>query len=122
MRESQRIAVAVIDLFENLLEKHGIIIPDEDRTPDNDTPIYGCTYGDLLDAVAETIESYVKAIYVERKACGNTAEELRAQEALRRRLADELDNATTVDSALGLIDALESEAPILFSEEPVVKE
>lgn len=47
-------ARAIIDIFENLLERHNIIIPDPDRPPENDTPLYGCTYGDLLDEI-ETI-------------------------------------------------------------------
>lgn len=52
-RETAR---AILDVFEELLEEHKIIIPDDDRPEDNDTPLYGCTYGDLLDKISTILE------------------------------------------------------------------
>jgi len=51
-----RVAVSIIDVFEDLLERHNIVIPDEDRPDDNNTPIYGCTYSDLVDDVSALIQ------------------------------------------------------------------
>lgn len=56
MTRNQETAIAIIDLFEELLERHGIIIPDDDRPEDNDTPIYGTTYGDLMEAIESILE------------------------------------------------------------------
>jgi hypothetical protein len=42
---------AIVECFEDLLELHDIIIPDDDRPEGNDTPLYGCTYGDLLEQI-----------------------------------------------------------------------
>lgn len=44
-------AVAIVERFEDLLERHGIMIPDDDRPADNDAPIYGTTYGNLVDEI-----------------------------------------------------------------------
>lgn len=44
-------ARAIVECFENLLELHGIIVPDNDRPAENDSPLYGCTYGDLLEEI-----------------------------------------------------------------------
>lgn len=44
-------AYAIMECFENLLESHHIMIPDDDRPAGNDAPLYGCTYGDLFDAI-----------------------------------------------------------------------
>lgn len=44
-------ARAIVECFEDLLELHGIIVPDDDRPAGNDSPLYGCTYGDLLDNI-----------------------------------------------------------------------
>ncbi len=47
---------AIVECFEDLLELHGVIIPDDDRPEENDTPLYGCTYGDLLDQITDIIK------------------------------------------------------------------
>lgn len=48
-------ARAIVECFENLLELHGITIPDDDRPAGNDAPLYGCTYGDLLDQIKDLL-------------------------------------------------------------------
>ena len=41
-------AVEIVELFEEILDKHGIIVPDEDRTGDeSEASLYGSTYSDL---------------------------------------------------------------------------
>jgi hypothetical protein len=52
---TEQTARAVVELFEDLLERHGIIIPDDDRPEDNDAPLYGCTWANLVDQVAAII-------------------------------------------------------------------
>lgn len=38
----------IVELFEEVLDKHGIIVPDEDRTGDeSEACLYGTTYSDL---------------------------------------------------------------------------
>ncbi len=46
---------AIVECFENLLELHGITIPDDDRPDGNDAPLYGCTYGNLLDDITNIL-------------------------------------------------------------------
>jgi hypothetical protein len=52
MNEKTIKAIAIVELFEDLLEKHNIIIPDDDRPADNDAPLYGCTWGNLVEEIA----------------------------------------------------------------------
>ena len=54
-RRARETALHIVELFENLLELHGITIPDPDRPEGNDAPLYGATYGDLIDAVTAAI-------------------------------------------------------------------
>lgn len=47
-------AAAIMELFENLLEAHGIKVPsqeDDERGEDNGASLYGSTYSNLLDEV-----------------------------------------------------------------------
>lgn len=59
MDKSRELAVAILNVFEDMLEQKGITIPDEDddqRTPDNDARLYGMTYALLEDAITEILE------------------------------------------------------------------
>jgi len=52
------IAAQIIELFENILEENGIIIPspeDDEKEDDNKACLYGSVYSDLLDSVEEII-------------------------------------------------------------------
>ena len=60
MTDKQSIAINIVELFEDFLEEHGIIIPDDDRPADNNTPIYGVTWSNLVDEVA-TLIGYASA-------------------------------------------------------------
>ncbi len=45
-------SVAIVELFEDVLDKHNIMVPDEDRTGDEgESNLYGATYSDLEDEV-----------------------------------------------------------------------
>lgn len=50
----------ILDIFEDMLEEKGIIIPDDDRTGNEDEAcIYGCTYGDLESQIASLLSNYI---------------------------------------------------------------
>lgn len=50
----------IVELFEELLEKHDITIPDEDRTGDeSEARLYGCTYWDLEDEVVHILSKLI---------------------------------------------------------------
>lgn len=54
------IARRIIDKFEDLLDEHGINIPDGDRTgSEGEAPIYGCTYADLIEEICEILYDYI---------------------------------------------------------------
>lgn len=47
-------AMLIVEEFENVLNEYGIKVPspeDDERDEENETGLYGSTYGDLLDAV-----------------------------------------------------------------------
>lgn len=45
-------AAEIVELFENILDQHDIMIPCDDRTGDEDEGcLYGSVYSDLLDEV-----------------------------------------------------------------------
>ena len=53
------VAIQILDVFEEMLEKKGIMIPDEDRTGDeSEACLYGMTYADLENAIEELLGRY----------------------------------------------------------------
>lgn len=53
-------SIEIVELFEELLEKHNITIPDEDRTGDeSEARLYGCTYYDLEEDVVQILNHLV---------------------------------------------------------------
>ena len=49
-------SVVIVELFEELLEKYNITIPDEDRTGDeSEARLYGCTYFDLEEDIVHVL-------------------------------------------------------------------
>ena len=53
------VAIRILDVFEEMLEKKGIMIPDEDRTSDeSEACLYGMTYADLENAIEELLGRY----------------------------------------------------------------
>lgn len=56
-------AALICDIFEELLNKHDITIPDEDRTgSEGEARLYGCTYFDLELAVTDILRSLVEEV------------------------------------------------------------
>lgn len=58
MTKSRRAAIAIVDRVEDLLEQHNIVIPNEDRPEGNGVPLYGCTWGNLVDEIEEVCRQY----------------------------------------------------------------
>ena len=53
------VAIRILDVFEEMLEKKGIMIPDEDRTGDeSEACLYGMTYADLENAIEDLLGRY----------------------------------------------------------------
>ena len=53
-------SVEIVELFEELLEKHNITIPDEDRTGDeSEARLYGGSYFELEDDVLSILSKLV---------------------------------------------------------------
>ena len=51
-------ATRILEMFEDILEKHNICVPsqdDKEREEDNMVGLYGSTYSDLLDEVEEKL-------------------------------------------------------------------
>ena len=49
-------ATQIIELFEYILDKHNIMIPDADREyNEGEAPIFGCTYFDLEDDIVNVL-------------------------------------------------------------------
>ena len=62
MTLGHRLAMSLVDVFENLLEEHHIVVPDHDREENNDTPLYGCTWANLVDDIEDTIVKFFSRI------------------------------------------------------------
>lgn len=57
------VAIRILDIFEEMLERKGIIIPDEDRTGDeSEACLYGMTYADLENTIEELLRAYYPGI------------------------------------------------------------
>lgn len=54
-------SIKIIELFENILSNHNILIPDEDRIGDADEAcIYGMTYHKLEEDVTSLLSEFVE--------------------------------------------------------------
>lgn len=59
----RRIANEICELFEDILDKHNIDIPDEDREGnEEEARIYGMTYAELEDKVKEILVDFAEQI------------------------------------------------------------
>lgn len=54
-KENYKTAVGIVECFEDVLEDRGILVPDDDRPEDNDAPLYGATWGDLVEKIVEIL-------------------------------------------------------------------
>lgn len=56
-------SVDIVELFEDILDKYNIDIPDEDRTGDeSEARLYGMTYSNLEEDVVAILEDLVKKV------------------------------------------------------------
>jgi len=57
MTQNRQHAINILDMFEDVLDKHNIYIPDDDRTGDEcEACIFGATYGDLEDEIVHYLD------------------------------------------------------------------
>lgn len=53
------VAIRLLDIFEEMLERKGITIPDEDRTgEESEARLYGMTYATLEDDISDLLRRY----------------------------------------------------------------
>lgn len=58
--KTRGIAIAILDMFEDMLDEKGIMIPDEDRTgEESEACLYGMTYANLEDQIYELLCEYI---------------------------------------------------------------
>jgi hypothetical protein len=58
--KTRAIAITILDMFENMLEEKGTMIPDDDRTGDEGAAcLYGTTYGNLEDEIYTLLCEYI---------------------------------------------------------------
>ena len=63
MDKTREFAIAILDLFEDLLDEKGIDIPSEDRTgEEGEARFYGTEYFELEDGVTKLLEQFEKEI------------------------------------------------------------
>lgn len=56
-------SVDIVELFEDILDRHNIDIPDEDRTGDeSEARLYGMTYSTLEEDVVAILEDLVRNV------------------------------------------------------------
>lgn len=60
MDDTRELAIAIIEKFEELLNKHSIKLPNEERQGDkNEASIYGKDYFDLEDEITELLNNRI---------------------------------------------------------------
>lgn len=58
--KTRGIAILVLDIFEQMLEEKGIMIPDSDRTGDEgEACLYGMTYANLEDEIYDLLCEFI---------------------------------------------------------------
>lgn len=62
---SKEASFNILDMFEDLLEKHNITIPDEDRVGDDgEARLYGMTYGELESDIMDVVDTACRKYYL----------------------------------------------------------
>lgn len=58
--KTRGVAIMILDIFEEMLEEKGIMIPDEDRTGEyEEACLYGMTYANLEDEIYNLLCEYI---------------------------------------------------------------
>ena len=61
MGKPRVLAIMILDIFEDMLDDKGIIIPDEDREgSEGEACLYGSTYYELEDDITELLSNYIE--------------------------------------------------------------
>ena len=61
METTREFAIAILDLFEDLLDEKGIDIPSEDRVgEEGEARLYGIEYFQLEDGIVQLLEQFEK--------------------------------------------------------------
>lgn len=64
---THNVAADIVELFEDLLVKNNIVIPDEDRTGgEEEAAIYGMTYAGLLEDVENELINVLKEAKIKK--------------------------------------------------------
>ena len=59
--KARALAISIIDMVDNILCKHDIKIPDDDRTGDeSEAAIFGTTYALLEDQISDLLRDHLK--------------------------------------------------------------
>ena len=62
------IACDICNMFEGLLDKYDIDIPDDDReSDDSEAHLYGTNYGICEDSICELLDEIIKSVILETK-------------------------------------------------------
>lgn len=60
MGKPRGLAIMILDIFEDMLDEKGVMIPDDDRTgEEGEACLYGCTYGDLEEEITHLLSKYI---------------------------------------------------------------
>lgn len=58
--KTRGIAIMILDLFDEMLEEKGIVVPDEDRNGDDgEAALYGMTYANLENEITAILADYI---------------------------------------------------------------
>ena len=58
--KTRGVAIMILELFDDMLEEKGIMIPDEDRSDDgSEAALYGVTYANLENQITEILADYI---------------------------------------------------------------
>lgn len=58
--KTRGLAITILEMFDDMLEEKGIVVPDEDRTgEEGEAALYGTTYANLEDKIVELLVDYI---------------------------------------------------------------
>jgi hypothetical protein len=61
MEKERRVAIKIIDIFEDLLEEHNLTVPSKERSGEpEEARIFGTTYYEIEDIITDMLKVLVK--------------------------------------------------------------
>ena len=77
MEPHRKLAIKIIDIFENLLNKYNIVLPNDDREGnEEEASIYGSDYYDLEDQITDVLDKFAATKNVKSNIYDNSKFEL----------------------------------------------